>query len=407
MARHSCLVAGLCNRIRALPSRKMESPVGIPVLLVATTTNWFGTARIPRVLAEAGFDVSLLTPRHSLAEASRFVAKIGHLTDHSTAMQWFEAFTAMVRATAPRLVIPCDDMAFRLLASLVIEPPQRMRADLQLQLAALVRASLGNPAYYRTSVDKTLLPPGAEALGVQLPPYEIITNMLGAKPFIARHRYPVVLKRGHGFAGQGVAICADDAELARAFDAFAVANAQDIGEPTRDRYLLQAHVTGPVQYFHAVAWQGELLAGWALEKLVANPAPTGPPTVTSYFSGTGLRQIAADLARGFGISGLFFAEFILDAVTGTPRLLEINRRVSPATHRGTLWNVDLCAALFGALEGTASKSRAALDAAEGGTTVHFPQEWLRDPRSPYLRQYPSDVPWDEPELLEALLKLRH
>jgi predicted ATP-grasp superfamily ATP-dependent carboligase len=407
IARHSCLVAGLCNSTRALPSEMVESLVGIPVLLVATTTTWFGTARIPKVLAEAGFDVSLLTPRHSLAEAGRFVAKIGHLADHSNAMQWFEAFAVMVRATAPRLVIPCDDMAFRLLTALMIEPPQRMRADLHLQLAALVRASLGNPAHYRTSVDKTLLPPGAEALGVQVPAYEIVTNPLAAKPFVARHGYPVVLKRGHGFAGQGVAICADDAELARAFDAFAVANAQDIGEATHDRYLLQAHVTGPVQYFHAVAWQGELLAGWALEKLVANPAPTGPPTVTRHFAGTGLRQIATNLARGFGISGLFFAEFILDAVTGTPLLLEINRRISPATHRGALWNVDLCAALFGALGGTASKSRAALDAAEGGTTAHFPQEWLRDPHSRYLRQYPSDVPWDEPELLEAMLKMRH
>ena len=53
--------------------------MGIPVLLVATTTTWFGTARIPKVLAAAGFDVSLLTPRHSLSEASRFIARIGYL----------------------------------------------------------------------------------------------------------------------------------------------------------------------------------------------------------------------------------------------------------------------------------------------------------------------------------------
>ena len=383
-----------------------ESQVGIPVLLVATTTTWFGTARIPRVLADAGFKVSLLTPRHSLAEASRFVSKIDYLADHATSMEWFEAFAAMVKATSPRLVIPCDDMAFRLLASVVIAPPRGVRAELQLQLAALVRVSLGDPAHYRMSVDKTLLPPLAETLGVLVPPYTIITDLAGAEDFVARHKYPVVLKRGHGFAGQGVAICDNYGELARAFAAFAVANAKEIRETAGDSYLLQTYVTGSVQYFHAVAWQGELMAGWALEKLVANPAPTGPPTMTRYFSGTRLRQIAANLARGLGISGLFFAEFIVDAATGTPNLLEINRRVSPALHRGTLWNVDLCAALFGALEGTASKSRTALDAADEGTIVHFPQEWLRDPQSPYLRQYPSDVPWDEPELMEALLKLR-
>lgn len=381
--------------------------MGIPVLLVATTTSWLGTARIPKVLAQAGFDVSMLTPRHSLAEASQFIARIGYLQDHTTPGQWFEAFAAMVKAAAPRLVIPCDDMAFRLLAWVATEPPQGMRIEVRLQLGALIRASLGQPAHYEASVDKTLLPPLAEALGVRVPPYVVIADIADAGAFVARHPFPVVLKRAHGFAGQGVAICADQRELAGAFDAFAAADAQDVRETTGKRYLLQAHVAGPVRYFHAVAWRGEILAGWALEKLVAHPAPTGPPTMTRYFSGTELRRTATDLARGFGISGFFFAEFIVDPATGAPFLLEINRRVSPATHRGALYNVDPCAALFGALEGTAMKSRAALDPEEEGITVHFPQEWLRDPGSPQLSQYPVDVPWDEPVLLEALLKLRH
>jgi hypothetical protein len=38
--------------------------------------------------------------------------------------------------------------------------------------------------------------------------------------------------------------------------------------------------------------------------------------------------------------------------------------------------------------------------------VHFPQEWLRDPRSHYLRDHPVDVPWDEPELIRAMLARR-
>ncbi|HSQ82591.1 MAG TPA: hypothetical protein VLU54_15910 [Casimicrobiaceae bacterium] len=380
--------------------------MGIPVLLVATTTTWLGTARVPKVLARAGFDVSLLTPRHSLAEASRFIRRIGRLGEHTTRDQWFQALAAMVDATAPQLVIPCDDMAFRLLAWIATERPRGMRIDVRLRLGALIRASLGEPEHYQASVDKTLLPPLAEALGVRVPPYAIIADLAAAEAFVARHPYPVVLKRGHGFAGQGVAICTDRGELASAFDAFVAANAQDAHESGGTRLLLQAQVTGQVQHFHATAWRGEIVAGWALDKLIAHPAPTGPSTMTRYYAGPGLRRIAADLARGFGISGLFFAEFIVDPATGAPCLLEINRRVSPATHRGALYDVDLCAALFSALEGTASKSRTALDPAEEGITVHFPQEWLRDPESPHLSEHPSDVPWDEPVLLEALLNLR-
>ena len=380
--------------------------MGIPILLVATTTSWVGTARMPRALAKAGFDVSLLTPHHSLAETSRFVATVGYLADDAAPRQWVDSFATMVKSTAPRLVVPCDDMSFRLLGWLGATPPGQMRAELQLQLAGLVRTSLGDPAYYQPSIDKTLLPPLAESLGIRVPLYAVVAGLAEADAFIASHPYPVVLKRSHGFAGEGVALCPDRDELARAFAAFAIANAQEIREAATDRYLLQAHVTGSVRLFHAVAWEGELIAGWALEKLVVHPAPTGPSTVTRYSCGAELRRIVAELARGFGISGIFFAEFIVDAA-GTPYLLEINRRVGPATHQGALRNVDLCAALFSALAGTASTSRTALDAEEEGIIVNFPQEWLRDPQSPYLYRYPSDLPWDEPELFKALFALGH
>jgi hypothetical protein len=59
------------------------------------------------------------------------------------------------------------------------------------------------------------------------------------------------------------------------------------------------------------------------------------------------------------------------------------------------------------VEGTASTSRADLSEGEEGITVYFPGEWLRDPQSRYLREYPVDVPWDEPDLIEAMLALRH
>jgi hypothetical protein len=91
----------------------------------------------------------------------------------------------------------------------------------------------------------------------------------------------------------------------------------------------------------------------------------------------------------------------VDPATADPLFLEINRRVRPARHRGEARNVDLCAALYAAVHGTASSSRSSLDAGEEGISVHFPQEWLRDLDSPWLRAYPSDVPWDEPELFEA------
>jgi len=379
------------------------------VLLVATATRWLGTARIPRGLARAGFTVSLLTPRNSLAEKSRFIAKIGFLPDQATPLQWVHAFAATVTATSPRLVIPCDDMAFRLLQMLALTPPPRLQPVLQLRLATLIRESLGDPAHYQASTDKTLLPAAATALGVRVPPFAVCAGADEIAAFASAHAWPIVVKRRHGFAGQGVAICADRNDVARALAAFAAADAQDLADPSGGpaRYLAQAHLPGRTQYFQAVAWNGRLLAGYAGEKIIANPEPTGPPTVTRYFRSPMLRAMTEELVSGFGISGHFVVEFRVDERTQDVHLIEINRRISPATHLGAMRNVDFCAALYAAVEGKTSTSRADLDEGEGGISVFFPGEWLRDPHSRYLREYPVDVPWDEPELIEAMLALRH
>ncbi len=378
-------------------------------LLVATATQWLGTARIPRALAQAGFSVALLTPRHSLAENSGFLAKIAFLPDSATPIQWAHAFAATVVATSPRILIPCDDMAFRLLQMLILSPPPQLAATLHLRLSALIRESLGDPAHYLASMDKTLLPGAAVALGVRVPPYAICADGDDIAAFVAQQGWPIVVKRRHGFAGQGVAICAGVGDVERALAAFAAADAQDridaaLGPP---KYLAQAFLPGRTQYFHGVAWQGRLLAGYSGEKVVANPEPTGPPTVTRYFRSPPLRALAGQLVAGFGMSGHFVVEFRLDERSQEIHLIEINRRISPATHLGAARNVDFCAAHYAALVGTDSASRADLADGEEGITVYFPGEWLRDPSSRYLSDYPVDVPWDEPELIEVLLALRH
>ena len=379
------------------------------ILLVATATKWLGTARIPRGLAKAGFAVSLLTPRNSLAEKSRYIAKVGFLPDSATSAQWVQAFAAMVATVAPRLVVPCDDMAFRLLQTLVLAPPPQLQPALQLRLSSLIRESLGEPRHFRTSTDKTLLPEAATALGVSVPPFAVHANAEEIVAFGETQGWPIVVKRRHGFAGQGVAICNDRDDVVHALTAFAAAEAQDPGDPSAGpaRYLAQAHLDGRTQYFQGVAWGGRLLAGYAGEKVVANPEPTGPPTVTRYFRSPRLRAMTERLVAGLEMAGFFVVEFRTEERTQDVHLIEINRRISPATHLGAARNVDFCAAVFAALEGTASTSRSDLAEGEGGITVYFPGEWLRDPQSRYLRDCPVDVPWDEPELIEAMLTLRH
>ena len=376
------------------------------VLLLSTATQYIGTARMPEALARAGFEVSLLTPRNSLAAKSRFVTQCEFLPNDATPRQWLSSFVAAVESVSPRLVLPCDDNSFRLLQSLANSPPEGMSPVLHLQLAVLVRQSLGNPHHYRTSIDKTLLAPAAEALGVRVPPYAVVTDLAQAEAFAARQSYPLVLKRGYGTAGDWVAIVSNLAELAQAFSRFMAAPALAFDDGGK-RLLIQAYISGNSILQSIVAWGGTVLAGYAREKLKANPPPKGPSTLSRTFHCPEVRAVAELLAAKFGMNAFFGIEFVADRATGQPYLLEINRRVTPGTYLGALFDVDLCVALYHAMHGRASSSRRDLNPGEEHYLAHFPQEWLCDPASRHLREWRVDAPWNDPDLFLAMLALRH
>jgi hypothetical protein len=48
--------------------------------------------------------------------------------------------------------------------------------------------------------------------------------------------------------------------------------------------------------------------------------------------------------------------------------------------------------------------RAAPKITEKDIVTLFPQEWMRDPASPFLTSGYHDVPWEEPELLRACVR---
>jgi hypothetical protein len=385
---------------------KKGAPMKTSLLLVSTSTGWYGPARIPRSLDDAGFEVSLLAPAGSLAEKSRFIARVGHLPNGATVKEWIFAFAAMVKACAPKLVVPGDDTALRLLQMLVLAPPLDLQPALQRDLAALIADSLGDPAGYRASIDKTLLPAAADAMGVRVAPHARVVGVAAAAEFAAQHGYPTVLKRPHSTAGDGVAICADEAEVAAAFASLSELMAGDFEGVTAPGLLAQAFVDGTIAFYPAAAWKGELLVGYAAERLVAHPEPKGPATVNRYHRSPALREMAIAVAKGFGITGFFSLECVVDRKSGVPSLLGINRRIVANTHRGSAYDVDPCKALHAALHGLPPPTRVDFAEGEEHVGVHFPQEWLRDPDSTWLRDYAVDVPWEEPELIEAMVALR-
>ena len=378
------------------------------ILLVSTAASWYAPARAPRAFAKAGFDVTLLTPRNALAEHTRHLSRIAYLPAMVTSLHWVHAFAGIVKAVAPAHVIPCDEMSFRLLSLLVVSPPPDLRPQLQAELADLVRRSLGDPAHYRESADRTRVPAAAERAGLRVPPYVVAATIDDAERFAAAHGYPLAVRRAHSGAGDGTRIVADQVALVSAITALAAADPGDLEPDVARRVIVQKVISGRTCYQNAVAWQGRMLAEYAGDRLQpARADATAPGTVLHFHDAPDLGECARRLAAAFGISGLFTCEYVIDEATGDAYLVEVTRRIGPAAHYGAVLGVDLCAALRAAAQGEPAPGRSALEPGQQRTLVVFPGEWLRDPASQWLRRHPVDVPWDDPQLLEAMLALRH
>jgi predicted ATP-grasp superfamily ATP-dependent carboligase len=371
--------------------------------LVATATEWAGPARLPRELARAGFEVSVLAPERALVAKSRHVRAVTYLPEATTPLQWAYLLAASLGQTAPRLIVPCDDTALQLMMTFIETPPDAIEGSVRNHLLALMQESLGDSRFYRRSIDKTLLPPAAEALGVRVPPFKVISDVDAAREFARTHGYPVVLKRAFGTAGQAVELVPDESRLESAFRR--LISKGNVTLWSSADMLVQAWIPGKGLLHAVAAWGGIAYAGMTREVLMRSSA-TGPSTVVRCRHAPEARYFSELLAAGFGVSGFFGPEFIQHERTGEVYLIEINRRVTNGIQMGGLVGVDLCAALAAALENRGYAGRSDIPAGEEHLIAEFPQEWLRDPASPYLRDARTDIPWDDRRLLQAMFEMR-
>jgi len=115
-----------------------------------------------------------------------------------------------------------------------------------------------------------------------------------------------------------------------------------------------------------------------------------------------MSNTAETMVHELNLSGLLGFDFMLEAHTGNAYLLEINPRATQVGHLMLGPGRDLPAALCAAVSGDPLRAHPAVT--ENDTISLFPQEWIRDPASEFLRSSYHDVPWDEPELVRACVR---
>jgi hypothetical protein len=366
--------------------------LGTPRVLIVSLRNWLGAARLPKAFAQAGFHVTALGFPGLLLARSRSASTQLFLPDQGTEGELIAATRSILVDAAPSIVVPTDEAAVELLQAVAATASLELPAS--DPLLSLLRDSLGDFAQHRLLRDRRALADLARNLGLRAPAHSVVHDRAEALDFAERHGRGLVLKAEESFAGLGVSICKDPA----AVEAAVLRLAGNSARALNDGLLAQAFVPGRTAMRAVIAWRGEVLAGLSALKLETHPGSTGPSSVVEFIAQPEMASTARAMIVALGFSGFASLDFIVDE-SGGAHLIELNSRPTPICHLGAHLGLDLCVALRQALHGEAPEQREPANLPR--KVALFPQEWVRNPSSPHFADAFHDVPWDEPDLVEA------
>lgn len=378
-----------------------------PTVLVATTSRWYPTARLAIALANYGCVVEMVCPSGHPITKTTAANKI-HAYQGLTPLR---SLSAAIASADPDLIIPGDDLATRHLHRLYDR--ERRNSKTGSAICDVIERSLGPAESFPIAYSRSAFNELAQQEGIRVPATQAIMNLDELKDWIVRNGFPVVLKANGTSGGDGVRIARTLAEAERAFSLLqapphwlraAKRAVVDHDVTLVGRALLrrrfemnaQSFVDGREATSAVACWQGSVLAALHFE-VINKRSAAGPATVVRWIENSEISSAAEKMVRRLNLSGVHGLDFMLEQETGKAYLIELNPRATQVGHLALGRGRDIPAALYAVLSG--QSPQAVPKVTENDTIALFPQEWTRDPRSPFLRSAHHDIPWEEPELV--------
>ena len=385
-----------------------------PIVLLATTERWYPTARLGVALANAGCTVDAVCPsNHPIAKTS--VARRMHKYD---GLMPLRSLSKAIADAQPDFVVPGDDLATRHLHDLYQRERNKPEKN---SISNLIERSLGNSAEFAVMFSRARFIKVASEAGVRVPRTEVIESIDDLRGWIERVGFPSVLKANGTSGGDGVRVVHNTREAELAFRKLQApplaARAVKRAIVDRDMTLLrpalfrqrrtvnaQEFVAGCEATSAVMCANGKVLASLHFEVL-NKVRDTGHATVVRRIENAEMADASKRIVARLKLSGLHGFDFMLDLKTGHAFLIEINPRATQVGHLSLGPGRDLPAALYQAVAGELVSTPEPVT--ENDAIALFPQEWLRDPSSAFLKTAYHDVPWSEPALVEhCVRKLR-
>lgn len=369
--------------------------------LLVTTVRWPSAGRLAGAFAAAGCTIDALLPADHPASRSRYFERVYSYRP----LSGVSSFVAAAERSRSDLVVALDDRATALLL--------RSRERAPDHIAALIAQSLGCTKNYGKLMSRSGFIEAAHQADIRTPLTRAIESENDLEDAIRQIGFPSVLKADGTWGGDGVAVVHDRDEALLAWrrlsnppsllrsvmravhrsDAHFLHSALHAKAPA---ISLQQFIPGKPATTSFACWQGKLLAANHLETLAAQEA-NGPASVLCRIESDEMDQAATRLAAHFALSGLHGLDYIRDD-QGRAHLIEINPRSPQTSYLSFGAGHDLVSALVARVDGQARPPRPRV---ASDVVALFPQEWMRDPASPYLTSAFHDVPWDDPALIRA------
>ena len=379
--------------------------MGIRILLAATM-GWPATARIAGGLSRFGCHVDVLCTLEAPVRHSRYV----NLRHPYRALSPVTSLRDALSISQPDLVIPCDDRAVQhMLRLIALEPDTRE--------AACLSRSLGAPENYGALMSRGSFMAQCRELAIAVPETISLDHESDLDAAVETLGLPAVLKADGSWGGDGVVIVRTREEAHAAWRklsqpvsplrslarAVLRSDAHHIhammAKPAQPRLSIQKFISGNPATTAFACWQGEVV-GTIHADVVASACATGPASVVKQIDCAAMEAAARSIARRFNLSGLHGLDFI-STPQGEVFLLEINPRATQTSYLAFGHGRDPLSGLVEAASGT--RCRARTPSTANRLIALFPQEWSRNPASPYLKTAFHDIPWDDPDLLRAWL----
>jgi len=345
----------------------------ISVLVVAAKW-WPLSARLALAFLSQGCRVIALCPiEHPLTK----VAGLDRIHQYASRSS-IDSLRRTLTLCPPDYVIPCDDgVVAQLHALYASDPPLR----------PLIERSIGPAAAYPILASRLGLLNIARDLGIAIPRTRAVTCVADLERWCAEVSAEGVLKADGETAGNGVRIARSPAAAVLAWrelrtpmsrltawkrrlidrDPLALWSQRQL--PAR-AVIVQELINGRPANSMIACRDGVVLSIISVV-VVASEGPTGASTIVRRIQNERMTRAAELLAQRLQLTGFFGLDYVVDAQTGTPYLVELNPRATQLGHFEFAHQPSLVAELVASWRGT--RAPLCADPVQNDLLAFYPQ----------------------------------